>query len=248
MTTLPRWTMPNLRRLFAPRKCGRSEFPLRLMDIFWVALAVGLAAGGIARLAMLPAQWGWVDALMVAIALPSADFVSGMVHWTFDTWGSERTWFIGPRLIKPFRVHHEKPKNLLDTHFFTTNADSSLANMPFLIASLCMPVQLEVGRWAAVFLLTLSIAGLPTSQIHKWAHMRRPPRLVAWLQRRGLILSTPHHDCHHRPPHTVNYCITTGWCNPLLGRVKFFPRLERLITALTGWQPRQDEAPSHHAG
>jgi ubiquitin-conjugating enzyme E2 variant len=213
------------------------------MDIFWVALAGGLAVGGIARHALLPVEWGWIDLFIVAVAIPGADFVSGMVHWAFDTWGSEQTFFIGPRLIKPFRVHHEKPKNLLDTHFFTTNSDSSLANLPFLLLAVLIPVEHEIGRWASLFFLVLGIAGLPTSQIHKWAHMRRPPRFVAWLQRRGIILSTPHHDQHHRPPHTVNYCITTGWCNPLLGRIRFFSRLERLITAVTGVQPRQNEAP-----
>ncbi|MGH8704809.1 MAG: fatty acid desaturase CarF family protein, partial [Burkholderiales bacterium] len=41
-------------------------------------------------------------ALMAWIA---ADFLSGLAHWAFDTWGSVHTPFLGPRFIRPFREH-----------------------------------------------------------------------------------------------------------------------------------------------
>jgi ubiquitin-conjugating enzyme E2 variant len=39
----------------------------------------------------------------------------------------------------------------------------------------------------------------------------------------------------------MNYCIATGWCNDVLTLAGFFPRLERVVTRLTGVVPRDDE-------
>ena len=80
-----------------------------------------------------------------------------------------------------------------------------------------------------------------TNQFHKWAHQTHPPRFVAWLQEKRLVLSSSHHAIHHTYPHDRYYCITVGWLNPWLERIRFFPRLERLITHYTGAIPRQDD-------
>ena len=82
---------------------------------------------------------------------------------------------------------------------------------------------------------------LPTNQVHQWAHMPDPPRLVAWLQQRGFLLSREAHQEHHASPYVVNYCIATGWCNRWLTTCQAFPRLERAISRLTGMLPRVDE-------
>src|SRR5262245_7238533 len=168
-------TLPRLPR-------GTSEFPLRVMDVIWVAIAIGLVAGNVARLCTVPDIWTWTTLLAVILAAPAADFVSGVIHWTFDTWSSEHTRWIGPRLIRPFRVHHTKPKDLLGSHFFTTNADASVANLPFLLLAFLPPTDWEIGRFLAVFFVAVAIFGLPTSQIHKWAHAPRRPGWVSWLQ------------------------------------------------------------------
>jgi ubiquitin-conjugating enzyme E2 variant len=227
------------KRLFSKSQApATSEFPLRFADIIWVALAIGLAVAHVTRLISVPGIFNWYSLLAVIVALPVADFISGCIHWTFDTWGSEKVFFIGPRLIKPFRVHHAKPKDLLGTHYFTTLADSAVAMIPVLLVALLIPLSTLAGQIAAVFLAGLSIAFLPTNQIHKWAHMDRPPLVVRVLQKCRLILPPAHHDVHHGPPHTDNYCITTGWCNPLLSRIGFFRKMEWLITKVTGMKPR----------
>jgi ubiquitin-conjugating enzyme E2 variant len=232
---------PALRKLSIKKSHASSEFPLRLMDIFWVALTVGLVAAQAVRLGGATGIWNWWSLAVVLIALPVADFISGCIHWTFDTWGSEKVFWIGPRLIRPFRVHHAKPEDLLGTHFFTTFADSAFAMLPVLFVAFFIPLGSLAGQLIALFLVAVGVAFLPTNQIHKWAHTAKPPIVVAWLQRRRLILSPRHHGTHHAPPHTDNYCITTGWCNPVLSRIGFFRKMEWLVTKLTGMKPRHEE-------
>jgi ubiquitin-conjugating enzyme E2 variant len=104
-----------------------------------------------------------------------------------------------------------------------------------------MPLTSELWFAAAVFTASFSVVGVMTNQIHQWAHMRKAPRPVRWLQRLGVILSHEAHEQHHRPPYVANYCITTGWCNGLLQSSGFFSRLEQLVSFCTGVQPRFDE-------
>jgi len=65
-----------------------------------------------------------------------------------------------------------------------------------------------------------------TNQFHKWAHQENPSAFARWLQRKRLVLEPAHHQRHHTRPFDVNYCITNGWLNPVLNRLKFFRRLE----------------------
>jgi ubiquitin-conjugating enzyme E2 variant len=123
---------------------------------------------------------------------------------------------------------------MLKSNFFTTNGDTALASLPFLLIPFALPLDTTAGRLSAIFLWAVGVWGTWTSQFHQWAHMKSPPRVVAWLQRGGLLLSPDHHRQHHKSPFAVNYCITTGWCDPLLTRIRFFPRMEWLVSKLTG--------------
>jgi hypothetical protein len=180
--------------------------------------------------------------LFVALAAwPAADFASGIVHWLGDTWGSERWPFLGPRFIRPFRVHHVNPQGMLASHFFDTNGDSALVTIPILLAVFAIPLENAIGRGVAAFLTAFCFWGMPTNQIHYWAHQNNPPRWVAWLQKRRLILSPEHHLRHHTSPFLIHYCITTGWCNILLDNVRFFRILELVVQRLTGATARSDD-------
>lgn len=191
---------------------------------------------------MASSRWhdGWLI-LVVLAAWPAADFVSGLVHWLADTWGSERWPIVGQRFIRPFRVHHVNPQGMLQSGFFDTIGDSAFITIPILLMSLMIPLDSLFGRALSVFLVAFCFWGLPTNQIHYWAHMDQPPRWVAWLQRHRLILSPQHHAAHHRSPHHVHYCITTGWCNAMLDQSGFFRRIEWLIECLIGAKPRAED-------
>ena len=172
-----------------------------------------------------------------------ADFVSGIVHWLGDTWGSIRTPLFGKAFIRPFREHHIDQTAITRHDFIETNGSNCLATLFILIpANLLMP---ETWNSISLFLYTVfastSLGIFATNQFHKWAHWSKAPRLIRWLQANKIILSPVHHAIHHHAPYDRHYCITVGWLNPLLARIGFFRGLERVITKATGALPRQED-------
>jgi plasmanylethanolamine desaturase len=179
--------------------------------------------------------------LIVGAAFVSADVVSGVVHWAADTWGSETLPVVGPRFLRPFRVHHVNPADFMRRDFIDTNGDVSLLVLLPLVAAALLPIEGGAAMALATGLVSFAAAGWMTNQVHQWAHVDRPPRVVSWLQRYGILLSTAAHGQHHRPPYSNHYCIATGWMNRPLAAMGFFARLESLITYCTGMVPRRDD-------
>jgi ubiquitin-conjugating enzyme E2 variant len=187
----------------------------------------------------------WLPILLGSIGgALAADLATGLVHWACDTWGSERTPWFGPSLIRSFREHHRDPKAMLDHDWIEVNGEAAAAAGVALLALASPAAQSAlVGRPFAYALVwaTISLAAL-ANQLHLWSHAPEPPGIVRALQRRGLMLSPVRHARHHRRPHTTGYCISTGWLNPALDAAGFWRALERAVTALTGAEPRSDEA------
>jgi ubiquitin-conjugating enzyme E2 variant len=221
-----------------PTRGDRSEFPLQPIEVVSVLAAGALVIAHLVLFARVPEFWHWSTPLVILLGLAGADFVSGVVHWAGDTWGAEDAPWIGRRFLRPFRFHHAHPLEMLKSNFFTTNGDTALSSLPFLLVPFLIPLDTSGGRLGALFVAAVGGWGMWTSQFHQWAHMKSPPRVVAWLQRRGLILSREHHRRHHKSPFVTNYCITTGWCDGFLNAIRFFPVLERVVHRLTGWCPR----------
>lgn len=215
-----------------------SGHAMRVFEGMCIIAAVGLVVTHVVRFVQIPAISPWYATLAVLMAIPAADFLSGFVHWAGDTWGRVTTRWVGPRFLVPFRYHHLYPGDMLKSHFVTTNGDSALVNC--LILGVAFLIPLHPAGVVAVFVAAVGTWGLPTSQVHKWAHDRRPPRMVRWLQRAGLILSPDQHAHHHLPPFAGYYCITTGWCNPLLERLRFWKALEWMVSRFTGLKPRSE--------
>lgn len=189
------------------------------------------------------AQTFWVLAVSGVLGFVTSDLVSGLVHWLFDTWFSRTTPVLGKTFVTPFRVHHEDPLDITRHGFIATNGHNCLVSVPVLALALLLPSGPEapLASAALIFVLTLCLGVFGTNQFHKWSHTEQVPAAVAWLQARGLILGREHHDVHHTEPYTRHYCITTGWLNRPLDGMGFFRRLERLITAVTGRPPREEE-------
>ena len=173
----------------------------------------------------------WLVPALAVLAYLAADFVSGFVHFLADNFGSYDTPILGPNFIQPFREHHIDPKGIVGNDFVDANGNNSLASLPFMLV-VWVVVTLETwyyGYLFGTFFLFMCLAAFLTNQFHKWAHLDTPPGFVGWLQERGVILSREHHDIHHESPYDTYYCITVGFWNPLLDRIRFFERAERLI-------------------
>jgi ubiquitin-conjugating enzyme E2 variant len=223
---LPRW-----------EGSGRAGHALLMValgfaPLLLIAAAVRLAGTG---------ELGPAHVLVVAVALVAADFLSGLVHWAADTWGSERWPVIGPRVLRPFRLHHVNPGDLLQRSFVDCNGDVALISGMVLLGVLALPAHTEPWTSIGVFLTALAGWSLPVNQVHQWAHDPSPPWIVRTLQRCHLVLARADHAEHHEAPYATHYCILTGWWNRPLSAVAFFPRLERLVAQVTGLRPRAED-------
>jgi ubiquitin-conjugating enzyme E2 variant len=196
------------------------------------------------RIAHAPSLSGWWVPLALLLGLLFADLTSGVAHWGFDTWGSVDTPVVGRLAIRTFRHHHVDPKAITRHDFVETNGHNfALALLPAGIG--VWYVEPTTATLSDVFVGMSLASGAVfvalTSQIHKWAHMDTPPRVIQLLQRTSLLLSPEHHAAHHAAPYTRAYCITVGWLNGPLRAFRIFEGLERLITACTGAIPREDD-------
>jgi plasmanylethanolamine desaturase len=206
----------------------------------WIAMTYSLASEIVSDLGIASAL---VVTLGLAAGFVAADFVSGLVHWLADTWGRSDWPIIGPTIIRGFREHHAEPDAILAHDFIETNGSSSAGSLVLLCLAAVLPFEGHAARLADAAMLSLSTALFATNQIHKWAHCASPPAAVAWLQERGWVLRPADHAVHHAIPFDRNYCITTGWLNPLCQRLEVFTTLERWITACCGAIPRGYAAP-----
>lgn len=197
------------------------------------ALTVALAHD-VAR--ALPADPALAFALppLALAALALADFVSGLVHFLADTYCTPETPIIGPKLIAPFREHHVDPEAITRHGWLEANGDFCLTTLLVLVpVRLWVPVARGGGATLfGAFTVLFTAFVVLTAVAHAWAHAARPSRLARALQRAGLAISAEHHAGHHAPPHRVRYCITTGWLNGPLDRLRFFERLERALARL----------------
>jgi ubiquitin-conjugating enzyme E2 variant len=129
-------------------------------------------------------------------------------------------------------MHHVDPKDITRHDFIETNGNSTIASVPVVVTLwFLMP---RTAGWLHYVCLLLAVAAFfvfCTNQFHKWAHADAAPPVVRWLQSTGIILSPEHHAIHHAAPHDKYYCITVGWMNPLLTRIRFF----RACEAVVGW-------------
>jgi ubiquitin-conjugating enzyme E2 variant len=183
--------------------------------------------------------WLAMTAFMVGFVL--ADFVSGFVHWAADTWGTPEWPVIGKALIRPFREHHVDQKEITRHDFIETNGNNCFISIAPAAGAVFLPQDTAFMFFLSAMTFALCFAIFGTNQFHKWSHMDEPPRAVALLQKANLILPRDHHSIHHSPPYAKYYCITVGWLNEPLHRMRFFPALERIIQATTGLVPREDD-------
>lgn len=192
---------------------GRGQ---RLLELSSIALFVFFSAWSLWRLlAATQLHFPAVAFVAALVGWTAADLLSGLAHWTFDSFGSVSTPFIGKSFIRPFRAHHAAPEEMTRHDFVETHGSSCFASLPLLVAASLLPVDDWLQILAQATLLFTALGALATNQCHKWAHMDESatPGLVRWAQRRWLVLPREHHRLHHTPPFDTHFCMSNGWLN-----------------------------------
>lgn len=197
-----------------------------------VGAALTLLTAALVQDALSPDAFG-IAALCCFAGLCVADFASGLVHWAADTYGSPSMPVFGS-FVRTFREHHADKLAITRHDAIETNGDVVIFSSP-VHGALLLFVENPLGLCT---MLGVFVGSYANSQIHQWAHRAEPPEWVRVLQRLRIVLSPAHHEKHHRGPHLTNYCITTGWMNPLLDRTRFFRVLEWAL-ARVGLQPNR---------
>ncbi len=206
------------------------------LDALSLSAAAVLTAAAFARIEALP-PLSWLP-LLVPAAIAGwafADFGSGLVHFACDRFGREDTPLLGPAVIRPFREHHRDPREITRHGFVELSGNSALALTPLLAASGALaPWFGEALLPSAAFSwgMSASLGLLTTNQIHRWAHMQRPPRLARLLRRLRLAISAEAHARHHAGAHDIAFCITNNWCNAWLDGARVWARAEGAVRAL----------------
>ncbi|HEX3694866.1 MAG TPA: fatty acid desaturase CarF family protein [Polyangia bacterium] len=201
--------------------------------------SIGIFLTGIACLAFRAAHsvHGALDLLWLSLTALAgyliADFFSGFIHWAGDTLGDESTPMFGPNFVRPFREHHTDQKGITRHDFIETNGNNCIVSVPVvLLLDFEMPAAPGLWFYASAVMAFCTWFVFCTNQFHKWAHDDHVPRWVRRLQDWGLILSPEHHAIHHAAPHDKYYCITVGWMDPVLFRLRFFRGCEAIVARL----------------
>jgi len=244
---LPKWAIP-------PKGDG-DEFQTDPFSRGEIAVHVaGALLNGVPTLAMiallaghldaLAAAWPWTLAMILA-GLYAADFVSGLLHWAFDTWFNERNNSVR-RMVLLVREHHIYPGRIFSYGIWYEAGVLSwfalVLSWPLFTLTLMPGLLPAPERYSpAVAGVTVSLCVVFMLEFHKVGHRVRRGRLVRLLQRSRLLLSAEHHLRHHAREHDGYYCLINGWADLTLGSLGIFRALERILSAVTGAIPREND-------
>jgi hypothetical protein len=76
--------------------------------------------------------------LQMAAVTILADFISGILHWIEDSYGSERTPYLGRIVVVPNVIHHYQPREFTSSPFWRRNSVTTvLAAIIYLFGAHC---------------------------------------------------------------------------------------------------------------
>ena len=185
---------------------------------------------------LVPTGPWWIIAAQAIGIYLLVDFISGVIHWSEDRYGSESTPIVGGAIRKNI-LHHHRPRHITRITFWEAMGTTALISLGIFV----------VGTLAGFFgwqLVFLSLLGMNVNIVHRWAHStpRELPLAIRTLQGLRLIQTPKHHALHHGLPRVTHYCAFTNWMNPVLELIRFWRSVEWIIAVLTGIHPREDDS------
>jgi ubiquitin-conjugating enzyme E2 variant len=168
-----------------------------------------------------------------ALVLLFTDFVSGLVHWAEDTFGSVDTPVVGRWIVGPNVLHHLDGAAFLTKSWLASSWDL-LAVAAALVAAAWWAGHLDWHVWL------FALLGANANQLHKWNHggRSRRPMAIRWLQGLRILQTAAGHAAHHKGDKNTAYCVITPYLNPLLDRLGVWRGLEGVL-ARRRWAPRR---------
>jgi ubiquitin-conjugating enzyme E2 variant len=198
---------------------GEGSMPQRLLVLTAVCVSCGLL--------LINGVTDPVFFALLPVVVITIDFLSGCVHWFFDSQVEPSESFVG-RIAIDFLDHHVRPGRTAEVGFFVSAHRPALfVTLPLVTLSTVLTLPVMVA--AAIFWTGFFSMLVP--QTHKEAHLYEHHPVMAWLQKSRLILHPVSHQKHHDDNRQC-YCVFTGWLNPVLDRIRFWRLMERVFNAL----------------
>jgi len=153
--------------------------------------------------------------LKVILIFLSADFLTGVYHFTVDTYGVLNSKFF-KNSVDPLLLHHVDPLFITTQSYWQINGGMYVFSFLIFFLSLFFGIQ-----WELWLLLLFCSNG---NSIHKWSHAKYEniPKIGRILQKLSLIQTKAHHAKHHMNSFKGNYCVMTNYLNPILSTIKFW--------------------------
>jgi palmitoyl-[glycerolipid] 3-(E)-desaturase len=149
-----------------------------------------------------------LTALQILLAYILADLFSGLYHLATDKGMNIKS------QCEMFQEHH------------VTNTMASFDWQTFAAG---MPLCILGGWLHSAFLIALGVFLALTQVTHYYAHRKSDSQLVHHvvrvLQLTGVIVNPTRHARHHSEPFSRDFCLLSGWCNPVLNAaLEFYER------------------------